>query len=86
MLSLLSGGPMIAVKAFYDGKAFVPMSPVHAARNQAAIVTVLDEAVEEAGNWDYLQFAGALADDDYQEITAILNATEQVDENEWQHY
>jgi hypothetical protein len=71
---------MTAVKAFYDGKAFVPISPVYAARNQAAIVTVLDETVDEAGNWDYLQFAGALADEDYREITAILNATEQVRE------
>ncbi|MFP3090609.1 hypothetical protein LQZ21_09820 [Treponema sp. TIM-1] len=74
---------MTAVKAYYDGKAFVPISPVHAARNQAAIVTVLDETVEETGNRDYLQFAGSLSDEDYREITAILNSTETIDENEW---
>jgi hypothetical protein len=36
---------MTAVKAYYDGKAFVPVSPVKAAKNQAAIVTVLDDAI-----------------------------------------
>ena len=37
---------MTAVKAYYDGKAFIPISPVRAAKNQRAIVTVLDDAAE----------------------------------------
>ncbi|MDR1288755.1 MAG: hypothetical protein LBK08_14215 [Treponema sp.] len=74
---------MTAVKAYYDGKVFVPLTPIKAARNQAAIVTVLDETAETNGNRDYLQFAGSLSDEDYREITAILAATETVDENEW---
>jgi hypothetical protein len=74
---------MTAVKAYYDGKAFIPVSPIRAAKNQTAIVTVLDNTIEASGERDYLQFAGSLSDEDYQEITAILQATERVDENEW---
>jgi hypothetical protein len=74
---------MTAVKAYYDGKVFVPLTPIKAARNQAAIVTVLDETTKTNGSRDYLQFAGSLSDEDYREITAILASTEQVDENEW---
>jgi hypothetical protein len=77
------GGSMTAVKAYYDGKVFIPMSPIRAAKNQAAIVTVLDDTIEAGGGRDYLQFAGSLSDKDYREITAILQATERVDENEW---
>jgi hypothetical protein len=78
-----AGGIMIAVKAYYDGKVFIPMSPIRAAKNQAAIVTILDDTVETKGSRDYLQFAGALSDEDCREITAILESTERVDENEW---
>jgi hypothetical protein len=74
---------MTSVKAYYDGKVFIPLSPIMAAKNQAAIVTVLDDAIEADGSRDYLQFAGCLSDEDYQEITAILQATERIDENEW---
>jgi hypothetical protein len=34
---------MEAVKAYYDGKTFVPTKPVRAKKNQQAIVTILDE-------------------------------------------
>jgi hypothetical protein len=74
---------MIAVKAYYDGKAFIPISPVKAARNQAAIVTVLDDTIGDTAGNEYLQFAGSLSDEDYREITEILKSTEQVDEHEW---
>jgi hypothetical protein len=73
---------MTAIKAYYDGKVFIPLSPVKVAKNQTAIVTVLDDTVETGDNKDYLQFAGSLSDDDYREITAILRATERVDESE----
>jgi hypothetical protein len=66
---------MTAVKAYYDGKVFIPLTPIKAARNQAAIVTVLDETTEAEGSRDYLQFAGSLSDEDYREITAILAST-----------
>jgi hypothetical protein len=78
-----TGGIMTAVKAYYDGKVFIPLSPVKAVKNQSAIVTVLDNAVKADDCGDYLQFAGSLSDKDYREITAILQSTERVDENEW---
>jgi hypothetical protein len=74
---------MIAVKAYYDGKAFIPISPVKAAKNQAAIVTVLDDAIDDTASNEYLQFAGSLSDENYREITEILKSTEQVDDHEW---
>jgi hypothetical protein len=33
---------MTAVKAYYDGRAFVPMTPISAEKNQQAIITILD--------------------------------------------
>jgi hypothetical protein len=74
---------MTAVKAYYDGKAFIPISPIKAEKNQAAIVTVLDNVGEGTDNREYLQFAGSLPDEDYREIIAILQSTEQIDEHEW---
>jgi hypothetical protein len=71
---------MIAVKAYYDGKTFVPLSPVKVAKNQTAIVTVLDDTIGDTATNAYLQFAGSLPDEDYREITEILKSTEQVDE------
>jgi hypothetical protein len=72
---------MTAVKAYYDGKVFIPLSPITAVKNQAAIVTVLDAG--ETENREYLQFAGSLPDEDYREITEILKSTEQIDEHGW---
>ena len=74
---------MTAVKAYYDGKAFIPISPVRAAKNQRAIVTVLDDTAGINESGDYLRFAGALSDEDYREITAILESTERIGESEW---
>jgi hypothetical protein len=34
---------MEAVKAYYDGKTFIPTKPVRAKKNQQAIITILDE-------------------------------------------
>jgi hypothetical protein len=41
---------MTAVKACYDGKTFIPLSPVKAAKNQAAIATVLDDTTGDTAN------------------------------------
>ena len=38
---------MEAVKAYYDGHAFVPTTPVKAKKNQEAIVTILEEVRDE---------------------------------------
>jgi hypothetical protein len=74
---------MTAVKAYYDGKTFIPLSPIKVAANQAAIVTVLDDTIGDTAHNAYLQFAGSLPDEDYREITEILKSTEQVDEHDW---
>jgi hypothetical protein len=74
---------MTDVRAYYNGKAFIPLSPVKAIKNQAAIVRVLDDTIEDTGNSKYLQFAGSLSDEDYREITEILKSTEQIDAHEW---
>ena len=65
---------MTAVKAYYDGKVFIPLSPIRAVKNQAAIVTVLDNVAGEIENREYVQFAGSLPDEDFREITEILKA------------
>ena len=39
---------MEAVKAYYDGYAFVPTAPVRAKTNQKAIVAILDEVLSDA--------------------------------------
>ncbi|GHV74588.1 hypothetical protein AGMMS49940_18900 [Spirochaetia bacterium] len=74
---------MVAVKAYYDGQAFIPVSPVHAEKNQAAIITILDNEVKETNKKTYLQFAGSLTDERFQELTEILESARAVDENEW---
>jgi hypothetical protein len=33
---------MEAVKAYYDGVSFIPLSPIKAKKNQTAIITILD--------------------------------------------
>jgi len=33
---------MEAVKAYYDGVSFIPLSPTKAKKNQTAIITILD--------------------------------------------
>jgi len=38
---------MEAVRAYYDGRAFVPTKPVKVKKNQEAIVTILDEVRDE---------------------------------------
>jgi hypothetical protein len=72
---------MTAVKAYYDGKVFIPMSPTGTAESHAATATVLDDIPETNGSGDYPQFAGALPDKDYREVTAILESTEKIDKN-----
>jgi hypothetical protein len=52
---------MKAVKAYYDGRTFVPTMPVNVKKNRAVIVTILDdeivepekdEPVHSARSWD----------------------------------
>jgi hypothetical protein len=74
---------MRAVKAYYDGRAFVPLSPVAAIKNQSAIVTILDDDTDGNAGKAYLKFAGKLSDENYAEIADILKDTQKVDICEW---
>jgi NADH:ubiquinone oxidoreductase subunit E len=38
---------MEAIRAYYDGRTFVPTKPVKVKRNQQAIITLLNEAQDE---------------------------------------
>ena len=74
---------MEAVKAYYDGHAFVPMFPVNVAKDSLAIVTILDNTVRDCSQKNYLQYAGELSNDTYQELTAILQDTRKIDKDAW---
>ena len=54
---------MEAVRAYYDGRAFVPTKPVAVRKNQLAIVTMLNEAdadVLEREKNAWLKFLSAI--------------------------
>lgn len=74
---------MQAVRAYYDGNAFIPIMPVNARRNQTAIVTILDDEPKRADNKAVEQFFGALSNESFAEIEEALKDTEQVDVSEW---
>jgi hypothetical protein len=74
---------MKAVKAYYDGQAFIPLTPVTAVKNQAAIVTILDDFEKKGRAKAYLRYAGALSNENCAELTEILKDTQKVDSDEW---
>ena len=74
---------MKTVKAFYDGRVFVPVTPIKAKVNQVAIITILDGLDLVIDSKPFLKYAGALTHDDYSELVEILKDTERVDTNEW---
>ena len=71
---------MNAVKAYYDGRVFVPVEPVRARRNQNAVITILDDETMEK---PHLRFIGALSAESYDEISKVLKDTQEVDSDEW---
>jgi hypothetical protein len=71
---------MEAVNAYYDGRVFVPTQHVNARKNQSAIVTILDEAQDNATKRTLLALAGSLDEDDYNDFVNALKDTERVDE------
>jgi phosphopantothenate synthetase len=72
-----------AVRAVYDGRAFVPVRPVNAAKNQAAIITILDEVQKAGDSKLYVKYAGQLSDERRAELEEILEGTRGVDSSEW---
>ena len=70
---------MNAVKAYYDGRVFIPVEPVSAKMNQSAVITILDDTKEKP----HVRFIGVLSDESYEEISAALKDTQEVDSDEW---
>ena len=73
---------MIAVKAYYNGVAFVPYNPISVKLNQNAIVTILDESEFRPGK-PFEKYIGKLSNEDYTEITEALLETQRIDADEW---
>jgi hypothetical protein len=76
-------GKMKTVKAYYNGHAFIPLTPIMAKINQTAIITLLDDNTDKNIDKEYLRFAGKLSDDQYAELVDILKDTRRVDIDEW---
>ena len=78
---------MQTIEAYYDGRVFVPTKPVDVKINERAVVTILegvtDTSLKRKGDKAYLNFAGVLSDENYDEIMEILKDTGQIDANEW---
>jgi hypothetical protein len=75
---------MTAIKAFYDGRAFVPESPVAVEINQEAIITILDDTALDMPDSEWLlSFVGSIPHEDCVEIEKVLEETERIDCNEW---
>jgi hypothetical protein len=70
---------MEAIRAYYDGNAFVPLTPVKARRNQQAIITILEETKENPAQKRFQRLYGQLDPVSYQEITDALKDAERVD-------
>jgi len=78
---------MRTVEAYYDGRAFVPVTPVTLRMNEKVIITIFENSSavikEQTNDKAHLRYAGALSNENYDEIVAILKDTEQIDTNTW---
>lgn len=75
---------MVAVKAYYDGRVFVPKSPVSAEINQEAIITFFEPLSPDGSKKEQLlSLAGSISHADYFEIERALEETEKVYPGEW---
>ena len=80
---------MQAVKAYYDGKTFVPVAPVSVKKNRAAIVTILDDEIIEPETREldkdgWKKFIGSISPEDCDAMmAAIEEGCERVYPSEW---
>ena len=67
---------MQTVEAYYDGHAFVPITPVAVQMNERAVITILDgitdKSIKQKSGKAYLNYAGKLSDENYDDIMEIL--------------
>ena len=74
---------MSVARAVFDGKVFIPLTPVKVKKDQEVFVTIIDDQKDNCANKPYLRYAGALSQEDFNEITEILKDTEIVYADEW---
>jgi len=78
---------MRTIEAYYDGRAFIPVTPVSVGVNEKAIITIFEDSAamfkKQTNDKAHLRYAGALSDESYDEIVKILEDTEQIDTNTW---
>ena len=78
---------MQTIEAYYDGRAFVPVTPVAVQVNERAVVTIFrdskDKLTKRESDRAYLSYAGALSEENFDEITEILKDTGTIDIDEW---
>ena len=78
---------MQTIEAYYDGRAFVPVTPVAVRVNERAVITIFDDITANCSKREnekaYLSYAGALSDENYDEIMEIIKETGQIDANGW---
>jgi len=81
---VLSGSEMAVVKAYYDGHAFVPKSPVSVEENHEAIITFSEpQSFSVLKKEHLLSLAGSISHNDYLEMEKALEETERVYPDEW---
>jgi len=80
----LNGGKMPAVKAYYNGYAFIPKNPVSMEINQEVIVTFPESQSLNCQNKErLLSLVGSISHNDYLEMEKALEETERVHTGEW---
>jgi hypothetical protein len=61
---------MTAVKAYYDGRAFIPVTPINVEKNQQAIITIVDRDTFDQSKNVPLKFFAGICDETPEEIKA----------------
>ncbi|GMO40910.1 MAG: hypothetical protein Ta2F_16830 [Termitinemataceae bacterium] len=80
---------MQAVKAYYDGRTFVPTIPVNIKKNRAVIVTILDDEILETETQEpdpngWKKCIGSISKEDCDLMMATIEeGCEKADLNEW---
>ena len=78
---------MQTIEAYYDGRAFVPVTPVAVQINERAVVTIFRDSKDKRTRCEsdkaYLSYAGVLSEENFGEITEILKDTGIIDIDEW---
>lgn len=73
---------MEPIKAYYDGRVFVPVDSVKLRKNQQAIITLVDD-IPQLAEQPWRKFFGVLSPEQCAEIEEALKDTERIDRYEW---